>query len=159
MSTPPERFADVEEIITLVHSGALPRDVAIWILREWAALLKTAAGALASRNTSQESPVSARAAITFAQEITRILTERVKADQSRRRAGGLRTGAMQRATAEQNWPKYLAEHDALVAKGMEPKAAREKVQKQNNCQYNDDYFRAELNRRRRESGGQLSKPL
>jgi hypothetical protein len=151
MSTPPERFADVEEIITLVHSGALPRDVAIRILREWAALLKTAAGALASRNTSQESPVSPRAAITFAQAITRMLTERVKADQWRHRAGGLKTGAMQHAAAEQNWPKYLAEHDALVAKGMKPKAAREEVRTQNNCQYNDNYFRAELNRRRQKA--------
>jgi hypothetical protein len=148
MSTPPKRFADLEEIITLVRSGAVPRDMAIRILREWAALLKTAVGALASRSTAQESPVSARTAITFAQAITRMLTERVKADQWRHRAGGLKTGAMQHAAAEQSWPKYLAEHDALVAKGMKPKAARDEVRRQNNLTYDEDYFRAELKRRR-----------
>lgn len=139
MKTPPKRFA--EDLVALVHSGALPRATALRWLAEQETSLRTAI----------ERDIATRKAITLARETILQCRQRIEADQSRRRIGGMKTGALQRATAEQNWPKFLAEHDALVVKGMKPKAAREEVRTQNNCQYNDNYFRAELNRRRQKA--------
>jgi hypothetical protein len=75
MSTPPKRFADLEELITLVHSGALPRDTALRLLAEQETSL---------RKTLQ-SHLSEREAIRLAREMTLQFLQRIKADQARRR--------------------------------------------------------------------------
>ena len=108
-----KRVNSAKNLGKLVRAGRMTMGEAIETLRKGERGLKDL---LAEKEKRLE-----RVAKTLTeQQVIGLLYAHVDGAQARRRAGGLKTGAMKRDRAEQTWPLCLADYKELLKAGMQP---------------------------------------
>jgi hypothetical protein len=132
-----KRVNSAKDLRKLVRAGRMTMREAIKTLREEERALKDLL-------VEKEKRLEMVAKTLTVQQVIGLLYAHVDGAHARRRAGGLKTGAMKRARADQSWPLYLADYKELLKAGMQPWQAAKQVNAKHNFPFNDDYMRKTL---------------